>query len=59
MIYTIQEISAIINSVEARKEWCEDEGEYPDEQPHLESALRKLKSQLIEIETEEKRIGYP
>lgn len=43
MKLTSQEIVVIINSLEARKEWAEEEGEVLDEQPHLISALNKLK----------------
>jgi hypothetical protein len=50
MELTINEIAVIINSLEARKEWAEDEGEIADEQTYLDSALKKLKSLKFDLQ---------
>ena len=55
MEFTIREIAVIINSLETRLEWAELDDEILDEQPHLKSALKKLKSFEFDIQKREKK----
>lgn len=52
-ILTCEEIYCIIQALKARQEFLEAEGFSPDEEPHISSALRKLKSLKFGVEKEE------
>jgi len=44
MEFSSREIAVMLNALEARKEWAEDDGEILDEQPHIISAINKLEN---------------